>query len=89
MEEVSPLHQAQGLCARNSVSTLITLPSFYCLDMVFENMILAYRHVKGRVLVGLSDGTLAIFHRGVGEALGFFLFIFLMNLNIPDIEICL
>lgn len=26
------------------------------------------RHVKGRVLVALADGTLAIFHRGEGEA---------------------
>lgn len=30
-------------------------------------MFLSDRHVKGRVLVGLSDGTLAIFHRGEGE----------------------
>lgn len=27
------------------------------------------RHVKGIVLVALADGTLAIFHRGVGELL--------------------
>lgn len=27
------------------------------------------RHVKGIVLVALADGTLAIFHRGVGESL--------------------
>ena len=26
-----------------------------------------HRHVKGRVLVALADGTLAIFHRGEGE----------------------
>lgn len=25
------------------------------------------RHVKGRVLVALADGTLAIFHRGEGK----------------------
>lgn len=25
-------------------------------------------HVKGRVLVALADGTLAIFHRGVGKS---------------------
>lgn len=25
------------------------------------------RHVKGIVLVALADGTLAIFHRGVGK----------------------
>uniref|UniRef100_A0A3Q1IUU5 Uncharacterized protein n=1 Tax=Anabas testudineus TaxID=64144 RepID=A0A3Q1IUU5_ANATE len=31
-------------------------------DLLFSNKFL---HVKGRVLVGLSDGTLAIFHRGV------------------------
>lgn len=29
-----------------------------------------YRHVKGRVLVALADGTLAIFHRGIGESVG-------------------
>lgn len=28
------------------------------------------RHVKGRVLVALADGTLAIFHRGVGKSVG-------------------
>lgn len=28
------------------------------------------RHVKGRVLVALADGTLAIFHRGEGETPG-------------------
>lgn len=27
-----------------------------------------FRHVKGRVLVALADGTLAIFHRGEGGA---------------------
>lgn len=32
-----------------------------------KHLFLSHRHVKGRVLVGLSDGTLAIFHRGVGE----------------------
>lgn len=26
------------------------------------------RHVKGRVLVALADGTLAIFHRGIGKS---------------------
>lgn len=26
-----------------------------------------FRHVKGRVLVALADGTLAIFHRGEGK----------------------
>jgi len=26
-----------------------------------------HRHVKGIVLVALADGTLAIFHRGVGK----------------------
>jgi hypothetical protein len=30
------------------------------------------RHVKGIVLVALADGTLAIFHRGVGEWLGIY-----------------
>lgn len=27
-----------------------------------------YRHVKGRVLVALADGTIAIFHRGTGRS---------------------
>lgn len=27
-----------------------------------------FRHVKGRVLVALADGTLAIFHRGEGKS---------------------
>lgn len=30
------------------------------------------RHVKGRVLVALADGTLAIFHRSEGEILPIF-----------------
>lgn len=28
----------------------------------------ANRHVKGRVLVALADGTIAIFHRGIGKS---------------------
>ncbi len=45
----------------------------YAADFLMHNssflkhLFVSYRHVKGRVLVGLSDGTLAIFHRGVGE----------------------
>ncbi|XP_071402146.1 C-Jun-amino-terminal kinase-interacting protein 4 [Centroberyx affinis] len=37
-----------------------------CLHSIkLKDSILGIVHVKGRVLVGLSDGTLAIFHRGV------------------------
>lgn len=32
-----------------------------------KSVLSRYRHVKGRVLVALADGTLAIFHRGAGE----------------------
>ncbi|KAG7236443.1 hypothetical protein INR49_000921 [Caranx melampygus] len=39
-----------------------------CLHSIkLKDSVLGIVHVKGRVLVGLSDGTLAIFHRGVGE----------------------
>uniref|UniRef100_A0AAQ5Z0L0 C-Jun-amino-terminal kinase-interacting protein 4 n=1 Tax=Amphiprion ocellaris TaxID=80972 RepID=A0AAQ5Z0L0_AMPOC len=37
-----------------------------CLHSIkLKDSVLGIVHVKGRVLVGLSDGTLAIFHRGV------------------------
>ncbi|KAJ3608515.1 hypothetical protein NHX12_025562 [Muraenolepis orangiensis] len=37
-----------------------------CLHSIkLKDAVLGIVHVKGRVLVGLSDGTLAIFHRGV------------------------
>ncbi|XP_061519851.1 C-Jun-amino-terminal kinase-interacting protein 4 isoform X4 [Phycodurus eques] len=37
-----------------------------CLHSVkLKDSVLGIVHVKGRVLVGLSDGTLAVFHRGV------------------------
>lgn len=36
--------------------------------MIFY-MVSLHRHVKGRVLVALADGTLAIFHRGLGKTL--------------------
>lgn len=40
-----------------------------CLHSIkLKDSILGIVHVKGRVLVALADGTLAIFHRGVGKA---------------------
>lgn len=33
-------------------------------------LIFVNRHVKGRVLVALADGTIAIFHRGIGKSVG-------------------
>lgn len=68
---MSPLYQAEGLRARHSVSSLKDFPFHSHVSTFFSTwflkVFLAHRHVKGRVLVGLSDGTLAIFHRGVGE----------------------
>uniref|UniRef100_A0A672PFK4 C-Jun-amino-terminal kinase-interacting protein 4-like n=1 Tax=Sinocyclocheilus grahami TaxID=75366 RepID=A0A672PFK4_SINGR len=41
-----------------------------CLHAVkLKDSILNIAHVKGRVLVALTDGTLAIFHRGLGKTL--------------------
>lgn len=37
--------------------------NLYCVDIVH---FLHFRHVKGRVLVALADGTVAIFHRDTG-----------------------
>lgn len=72
LEEVSALHQAEGLRAepgvrdpqlragrREGPSTAQPEPG---------SPLSHSRHVKGRVLVALADGTLAIFHRGEGEA---------------------
>lgn len=75
MEEVPPFYKAEGCCARHSVSRvklMMDLPLFFiyiCSMWFFKCSCLSHRHVKGRVLVGLSDGTLAIFHRGVGEGI--------------------
>lgn len=33
-----------------------------------QGLISSHRHVKGRVLVALADGTIAIFHRGAGRS---------------------
>lgn len=72
MEEVSAFHKAEGLGARHRVSTtgrvLLPLVARLLFRWFLELLFLSVRHVKGRVLVGLADGTLAIFHRGVGEA---------------------
>uniref|UniRef100_A0A3Q2VYH3 Sperm associated antigen 9a n=1 Tax=Haplochromis burtoni TaxID=8153 RepID=A0A3Q2VYH3_HAPBU len=40
-----------------------------CLHAIkLKDSILSIVHVKGRVLVALADGTLAIFHRGIGKS---------------------
>uniref|UniRef100_A0A3Q2ZDE0 C-Jun-amino-terminal kinase-interacting protein 4 n=1 Tax=Kryptolebias marmoratus TaxID=37003 RepID=A0A3Q2ZDE0_KRYMA len=40
-----------------------------CLHAIkLKDAILGIVHVKGRVLVALADGTLAIFHRGIGKS---------------------
>lgn len=40
-----------------------------CLHSIkLKDSVLSLVHVKGRVLVALADGTLAIFHRGEGKS---------------------
>lgn len=72
LEAVSALHQAEGLRAEPGVCDpgragcgrgLMSWPKPGSPPSLS-------RHVKGRVLVALADGTLAIFHRGEGEAFG-------------------
>lgn len=38
-----------------------------CSCLMFHCIFSFNSHVKGRVLVALADGTLAIFHRGLGK----------------------
>lgn len=68
MEEVSPCHQTEGLYPQHSVSET---PKYYQINTRGKQeyeFLSSYRHVKGRVLVALADGTIAIFHRGVGKS---------------------
>lgn len=41
----------------------------HCSCLMFNCHFCFHSHVKGRVLVALADGTLAIFHRGLGKTL--------------------
>lgn len=68
MEEVSPCHQTEGLHPQHSVSKP---PKYYEINTRRKQeygFLSSYRHVKGRVLVALADGTIAIFHRGLGKS---------------------
>lgn len=70
---MSALDQAEGCCAWHSVRQLergftqLLMGFFLKKEKLIFNDFGYCRHVKGRVLVGLSDGTLVIFHRGVGK----------------------
>lgn len=72
LEEVPPFHQTERLRAQPGVSDGETPRDLFLLllwvwaDPTVSLLSCNSRHVKGRVLVALADGTLAIFHRAEG-----------------------
>lgn len=75
MEEVSPRYQAEGLHPQHCVSTKIRCMAKKVFTFRFDTQAsntevisCLNRHVKGRVLVALADGTIAIFHRAIGKS---------------------
>jgi len=52
--------------ATSHLEAFIKKKHFYYIMSVFV-VLFVCRHVKGRVLVALADGTVAIFHRASGK----------------------
>ncbi|XP_015283618.1 PREDICTED: C-Jun-amino-terminal kinase-interacting protein 3 [Gekko japonicus] len=66
----APVRQSRWLGAQNGWLYVHSAVSNWkkCLHSIkLKDSVLSLVHVKGRVLVALADGTLAIFHRGEGE----------------------